>query len=152
MWIRGWKGELDTARVWVAIKQGEIGTPTERMVVQRLLRDDYTAERMRKEFPTAAPSYLSWLRWRAKCLIKKVIREDPKFFGLEPIPPVDGKLTTEELAAHAGVGKEQILRMAQQADKLGLPKPRMRLGRTLRGRGFVFTSDVAMAYIEKLGE
>ena len=152
--VRGWRGvPVKLELLKRDIEASDIGLPAYRHTAMRIL-DGETVEETMTRLGTESRNYATWLRCRARKVIRYFLELTPDRYGLERVNPdeiVEG-MGTVELAAFVDVPKQRVLALVRGAPQNGLPKPIKRLGRTLSGQGWWFPPEVAKEYAKYLIE
>jgi hypothetical protein len=149
--LRGWRGELDIEKVKPAIGKSSVGVSLWRRAAWALL--SYTgdvSDIVMSEY--ASDGYIKWLESRGRWVIKEIVKSDPEKYGLVRINPneINEAMTTKELLAFCCAGKKNLSELIAGAPENGLPKPSKKLGRTLKGRSYIFPVEVAREYAKRL--
>ena len=144
--LKGWRGEPHVETLKTAIKVSSCGKESWRNLALVLLDGgDIKNQSLTKNTK-------NWLRCRAKWVMKQIVKDDPEKYGFVKVNPneINKDMTTKELLDFCGTGKKELSELIAKAPQNGLPKPSKKLGRTLRGRAYIFPVNVAREYARRL--
>lgn len=140
--------ELDVARLRERVEQSNYFSPAVLEAAMDMLAGK-TIKDMR-EGDLAKKGKVESERARARRGMGLIVESDPEKFGYERIPPVMKDVSAQELADHAGVPIARVLKAIKDKDDNDLPEPDKPWGRTIRGRAWRFSPDVANMYVKYL--
>ena len=152
--VRGWRGVPTKIELLKRdIEASDVGLPAHRRTALHILDGERVEETMMR-LGTESRNYATWLRCRAREVIKYFLVLAPDRYGLERVDPGEIRegMSTVELAAFADVPKQRVLALVRGAPQNGLPRPIKKLGRTLSGQGWWFPPEAAREYVKCLIE
>ena len=147
--LKGWRGQPDIDKLRRAVERSSLGYSLWRRAARVLLRGEDVSD-MVNEY--ASDSYVAWLKSRGRWVMKEIVKLNPEKYGLIRIKPdeIVEAMTTKELLVFCNAGKKNLSELVANAPENGLPKPSRKLGRTLKGRSYIFPVEVAREYAKKL--